>query len=298
MTRAKSLTLGVVAVLLGALLMLWRAHERTRRHGWYALQELRATSDEGYLYILLQTDGRGGEPDWSDVAYRIAIDTYDPDRGERSLPAPFGADTPTGVEFLVHLGGPDASRVQVVEGYNPYPRAGRTDEGGRLESPSKPAGGRFVVLDFEANRERFARDGRRFPAHHRDRGTLRFLRPGEDAKTVLQADVAVGADGAIEIRLPWALLNVADPSSHRVLHGRMNPEGSETVATEGFRIYAYSFRTDGERHPLVDRLPAPGSPAALYQWPAWDEPKFRMEPKEGARAVAAAMKELADVAQR
>lgn len=256
------------------------------------MKELRVTSDEGYVYVLLQTEGKGA-PDWNRVLYRIAIDTYDPKRGERELPRPFVAGVATGAEFLVDIQGPGRSSISVTPSYNPYP-GGTFNEGRPVASPSKPSG-TFEALVLESNRERFGRDGRRFPREMVERGALRFVRPGEDSRRTLQADVAVGTDGAIELRLPWALLNVSDPSTHRVLDGVARSEDSETTETDGFRFYAYSFDARRPDDPPRDQLPGRWRNAPPYRWPAWDEPRYRLELKESASVIAETAKELTDV---
>jgi len=281
----------MAALILAALFLLARRETST---GWLALKQIRATSDEGFLYLLIETEGHGGAPDWKRIRYRIAIDTYDPKRGERMLPKPFSAEIATGAEFLIDLGGPEDSSMRVTPSYDPYPLKGRTEEGGWIVSPPRSAG-RFVPMTFEANRERFARDGRRFPPRYLDRGKLAFVSGPADLRNP-HATVAAGENGAIEIRIPWPLLNVSDPSSLRVLSGEMRPEGSETVETDGFRIYAYSFDAKRREHPLADRLPAAGQRAPLYTWKGWEEPKYRLELKESARAIGGTMKQLTEVA--
>lgn len=285
--RGWMIALGLMAVLMGALFVV---SDRTRASGWHSLQSIRATSDEGYLYLLLQTDGRKGQPDWNDVVYRIAIDTYDPDRGERRLPKPFEAEIMSGAEFLVELAGPKRSSLRVTPSYNPYPLKGRAEEGAWIVSPPRSSG-QFVPLTFEANRERFGRDGRRYPPAYRDRGTLLFLRDGDRAVATAITDVAVGNEGAIEIRIPWSLLNIADPAAHRVLHGESRVSDSETLETDGFRFYAYSFSRARGKDPL-DQLPEPGHRARLYRWRGWTQPTYRLELKEGVSTIAATMQSL------
>lgn len=283
------IVLVVLVIVATASALAWR---RERATGWLELKELRAAADAGYVYVLLQTGGTDA-PDWTRVHYRIAIDTYDAKRGERRLPEPYAADIPTGAEFLIELGGPDHSAVLVTPSYDPYPLRGESVEGRAIASPETPSG-RFAKMELRVNRPRFARDGRRFDPVIVERGRLRFLRSGEEARVIAQADVAAGAEGAIEIRIPWALLGVSDPSSHRVLHGTSRAEDSETVQTKGFRMYAYSFDRSRVGDPLADQLPDGWANGPLFTWPGWEEPQYRLEPKQGASAIARTMKELAD----
>ena len=238
--------------------------------GWSDLRELRATSDEGYVYVLIRTEGGPSGPDWTTTSFRLAIDTYDPKRGVTRLPAPGAATIASGAEFLVSLGGPDGSSVTVVAPYEPY---GVIDSGPVASPPAARGAAPFVPLSFESNRERIGRDGTRYPAITIDRGSLRYgsLDPQAPAFDT-RSDVAVGlASGTIELRLPWTLLNVTDPSSRRVLHQVMAHEPPlDTVATDGFRIYAFAVDPSRPKRAPLSRLPAAGSPSPLFTWTAWD----------------------------
>jgi hypothetical protein len=167
----------------------------------------------------------------------------------------------------------------------PYDRETRRDSG-PFASPEQP-GGSWVPMMFEANRERFGRDGTRFPAIRVDRGTLRFgsLDPASP-KFDTRADVAVGeTSGAIEIRIPWGLLNVTDPSSRRVLHQPAKHDAPfDTTATDGFRVYAYATETPGGRPAETLRH--------AYAWQPWEQPRYVRELKHGVGALREAMESV------
>lgn len=268
------------------------AKGKAKHRGWGRLREVRVTSDAGYLYLLLRTEG-GPEPPalGETVDYRIAIDTYDPARGETALPPPGAATIATGAEFLVDLAGPGNSFVTVTAPYEPYAHV----DSGPLASPEGGAGS-FVHLTFEANRERIGRDGTRYPAVTIDRGALRYgsLDP-EAGDADSRTDVAVGAAaGTIEMRLPWGLLNVADPSSRRVLsQDEEHGPPLDTAKTPGFRIYAFAVDPRTPEKPPVSSLPAAGTEAPLYAWNTWETPRYRTEPKWGLSAIRAAMHGIA-----
>jgi hypothetical protein len=262
--------------------------------GWAALKELRTTSDEGYLYVLMRTDGGPAGPDWATTSFRLAIDTYDPARGATQLASPGAATIATGAEFLVDLSGPGSSAVTVAAPYEPY---GAID-GGPIASPPVGTGPvAFVPLTFESNRERIGRDGTRYPAVIVNRGTLRYgsldpQSPDFDTRT----DVAIGAaSGTIELRLPWALLNVTDPSGRRVLHQEtVHEQPLDTVATEGFRIYAFAIDPSRPSRAPSSRIPSAGVTPPIYAWAPWETPTYRMEPKAGTAAIQSALRALPD----
>jgi hypothetical protein len=240
--------------------------------GWSGLTEIKATYDAGWLYVLLQTAGTGA-PDWKRLAISLGIDTYDAERGERQLPAPADCNVPTGVEFAVTLRGPDASGLLVTPPYRPrHPAESGTAV--LLYSPERPTGG-FVSPSLETNRERYTRAGERIPAQRVLPGVLRFgsLDP-QAADFDTRTDVAVGTGGAIELRLPWALLNFADPSTAAVLHSTAPAATFGTVKTEGIRLYACA-RERGSPTGLQSLQAAP------LRIEPWAQPAHEFEAKAG-----------------
>ena len=266
--------------------------------GWGDLRALRVTSDEGYLHLLLETGGAGHELDWSGAGFRLAFDTYDPKRGEERLPGPAPVGVASRVEFILDLMGPGKSFVRVTPPYEPHDAERRPQP---LASPRNPTG-RFVPLYLTTNRERFGRDGRLFEAQRIDRGELRFgsldtSAPDHDSR----ADVAVGlSDGVIEIRLPWGMLNVSDPSSRQVLHNdkRHHVKQSSSVTTPGFRIYAFAFDPSTPGAAPVEQMPPSGEVAPMYTWSTWENPQYRFELKEGADLIGRTMNEIPDRVER
>ena len=271
------------------------AHADAATDGWLHLRGLRAKHDAGYLYVLLETDGRG-PVDWSQTAYTVGLDTYAPERGERILPPPAACPTATGVEFAAVLRGPGDSTLLVTPPYRlRHPAAsGRIDE---LASPLAPTG-RFEALELLTNRERFTRDGTRIPARHVEPGRLRFGSLDPDAPDFdTRSDVVVGtADGIIELRLPWGLLNFADPSTGRVLHQLEAGPELGTAITTSLRLYACAQDpTDATR---ASRLPAAGKEPAPFFLNPWTEPGYQLEPKHGIELVVEAFEALPDVVVR
>jgi len=109
-----------------------------------------------------------------------------------------------------------------------------------------------------------------------DRG---LLRPGPPPDGLWEWDVD---SGVIEVRIPWTLLNVTDPSQRRVLADRgdvADPcSGSGHVefgtrSVDDFRLVA-AVRTGPAEW---QSLPASGSAAdvAAFTWPTWEQPTWR-----------------------
>jgi hypothetical protein len=131
--------------------------------------------------------------------------------------------------------------------------------GARVSHTSRS--GAWDSMWVTSNRWRIARDGRTFPAAGSDRGRLRF---GTEASSTL-SDWYVDRDAQlVEVRLPWGLLNVTDPSSHRVLTGISTRGSFATDTTDGFRFGVAVLRQGVEQNHLA--------PGLTYRWPGWEEP--------------------------
>lgn len=250
---------------------------------WLDLESLRVDSDEGHLYLFIETAATAGiEPEWETTSFVIGIDTYDAERGARFFPS-LDHRIGSGVEFMIRIDSDRDGEVLVVQGYDPY------DGENPIVSPrdERPD---FVPMNLVTNRTRFTRAGRQIPEISVARGKLRASSE-ETPESGPRADFAVGAEG-IEIRLPWALLHVSDPSSRRVLHSE--EPGREEIGsamTHGFRIYVVSVDDEDE---VADAIPRSGRQAPLYRWETWETASYEMIPKKGLPLIEEAMKAIPD----
>ncbi|MGH7568628.1 MAG: hypothetical protein ACREL9_06610, partial [Gemmatimonadales bacterium] len=244
---------------------------------------LRVGSDEAYLYLALES-----RLAFDSVRYIVGIDTYRADRGAFRLPGVSGRPA-AGVEFSLLLNDTADAQLLVSATYNPYlgPRPGMrpTDldafYNSRTTADARPRNGDYDSLFVTTNRFRVARDGRLFPARGVNRGRLRH---GRAAQSSL-ADWYVDADAnLVEVRLPWGLLNVTDPSSRAVLARVRDPGPFVTAVTDGFRFEVVALARSGSHGTVVTRLPA----GRRYTWAAWEAPVFH----ERLKPAYYAMKEL------
>ncbi|MGH7537104.1 MAG: hypothetical protein ACREMF_00595, partial [Gemmatimonadales bacterium] len=245
---------------------------------------LRVGSDEAYLYLALEVAYGRVAPD--SVRYLVGIDTYRTNRGEVRLPG-VSNRLSTGIEFYLDLGDSAGGRMFVARSYSPYlvPRAGMGPTGldpfynARCTVESRSESGQFDSLYVTTNRFRVGRNGRTFPALGVDRGRLRY---GRQATSSLSDWFVDRAAGLVEVRLPWGLLNVTDPSSRTVLTAVREGGVTVTGPTDGFRfIVAALARGD-------DRLVANMAAASTYTWPTWEQPSWH----ERLKPAYAAMRDL------
>ncbi len=257
----------------------WRALERVQAGGGWA-KALRAGSDEGYLYLAIEIPE--GPVGWDSLGILLAIDTYLPGAGQLTLPGA-RVRSEVGFEFLLTLRGPDDAALRILPAYNPYVGeaaiVGGDDFGQFYRRPATigvEIDGRFDPMFVITNRARFGRDGTFFPAQGYDRGVLKFGTAAGSSLADWYVDLQAGL---IEIRLPWGLLNVTDPSSRTVLFDRgAQLEGDfGTAVTDGFRMGVAVYDRRNPKVPLAT-LPAAvngrwrSTDFTTWTWPAWEVP--------------------------
>ncbi|MDB2250561.1 hypothetical protein PM033_02060 [Halorubrum ezzemoulense] len=260
------------------------------------LTGLRVTSDAAYLSVRIEADALGGGVDWDATNYLLAIGLTD--RGERALPHGLGAAAPA--DFVVRLGGPDASRVTVRPRYDAFAYEYGAEAGLDLDRYREPDPGVFSPLRLVINRGyTVPKTGERVPFESVETGRLRYGNgnPDSDRYDSL-ADVHVSpSNDAIEVRLPWQLLNVADPSRRRRL-GDFWSEGLDDYETfEAIDVAAASYvpvDADGTAAELdaetnlthaVPDVPDGSLRSLRFEPPTWDRPAYTERLKESGRIV-------------
>lgn len=259
------------------------------------MRSLRIASDAAYVYLRLDV----GTIDWKLARYLIGIDTYRRDLGDSRLPYTL-TPSPIGMEFVIDLNGPQGSHLLIDVAYN-LNRAIRIP-GSRppavqrvYNSPFRTlpnSDGRYDTLVVTPNRRRFGRDGTVYPSISYDRNLLRFATQTE---TTLADWFADSATGIIEVRIPWGMLHVLDPSSRNVLYGDARTGEIDGVETDGFRFVVQSYNPANPA--AAGGLMPRGTGAAktfanvkTWAWPKWQEPLWHAEVKP----LFAAMKKTFD----
>jgi hypothetical protein len=281
---------------LGERLAAWR-----QRPAIYEAPDgvrLRGAADEAHLWLLVE-GGRAA----SAAELMIGFDLTDRELGSFRWPGGVGERLPVGIDFVLTHDAAGA-RLLAAPGYNPFrlndvPR-GRTGRQvvqrienappgfftGRTASshnrPLVPRGsedGVFEALRLVVNVPRVGRDSTDFAGMGYDRGILREG-PAPDGNWELHA-----GENVFEVRIPWALLNVSDPSQRRVLRDRVATGEFGTQTIDGIRLLLALRGSDGEWRSL------PGGGAdqvGIFSWETWDEPRWRAR----TRPVYHAMRDL------
>ncbi len=268
----------------------WRRLPVVARGGGQ-LTALHVGADGAYVYLAVEVNGqrstvysqRPTVDRRPSTAFQIAIDTWRDSVGQHRLPHS-QVRSALGYEFLVSLPSPDSGEIRVLPEYNRYssiadPRSG--DDLGRFYhrpiSVVNREDGRFDSMFVVTNRARFGRDGTFYPAQGVNRGRLKF---GRAATSTLADWYLDRAASLLQIRIPWDLLNVSDPSSRTLLYERNATGGFGTVTAGEFHflVTAYDQRT-GTHEQLG---PSPG-----WRWSGWSEPAWFARPKPAYDSLTA-----------
>jgi hypothetical protein len=243
------------------------------------LRRVRAGADEAFAYLVVELPA--GRFPWNAQGIQIAIDTYQPLVGQHRLPRT-QVRSEIGFEFLIDLTDPQSGRMLVTPDYNRHasrldPATG-DDQGRFYQRPvitRNRDDGQFDSLFVITNRARFGRDGTFFSARGYDRG--RLLYATEAASTLADWYLDENA-GLLELRIPWDLLNVTDPST-RTLLSDPNTEGDfGTVTAQDFHVGVLLYRK-ASKPTVVGALPAlekgswPVRAFTGWRWPGWTEPR-------------------------
>jgi len=247
------------------------------------LRSLQVAQDEAFVYLRLDV----ARIDWARAHYQIGIDTYRRDLGDTRMPNT-GSLVPIGLEFVVHLAGPAASQVLVDHPYNLYrpvripgsrPPATQYIYNIPLRTIANNAG-QWDSLVVVTNRRRIGRDGRIYPAISYNRNRLLHSRQSENSLADWFADTTTGV---IEVRLPWGMIQLVDPSSRTVLHGNPITMKVASAETDGFRFVVESY-DPSKPQSGADVLPRGTGTSRFaelptWTWATWKVPRWHAETK-------------------
>ena len=259
-------------------------------------RRMRMRADESYYYIAI--DLPPGGIDWSSKGIQIALDTYLPRIGQHRLPGT-NIQSEIGFEFLIDLRSPESANVFVVPEYNRHARIDSVTGDDRGLFSRRPVitrnrkDGRFEHLHVITNRARFGRDGTFFPAQGYDRGRLRFGTETESTNSDWYLDTQAGL---LQVRIPWDLLNVTDPSTRTLLFDKRTHGSFGTVTAVDWHagVLVYAKGAEPKVHAALPEIVKGvwrADSFTPWRWNGWTEPRHhrRLKPVfDSLRALWAA----------
>jgi hypothetical protein len=199
-----------------------------------------------------------------------------------------GTSAPVGLEFVLDLGGPRDSELLVDHPYNPYSAIVIPGSKPQATQYVYNAAVRVVANDLGQwdsvvvvpNRRRIGRDGKIYPAISYNRNRLLHARESDNS---LADWFANPASGVIEVRIPWGMLQVVDPSTRSVLFSNTKDGYVSGATTDGFRFVVESYDPSKPRSG-GDTLPRGAGGVGFadiptWTWPTWQTPEWHAEVK-------------------
>lgn len=259
------------------------------------LRAVYAMNDFAYLYLRL--DLQGGAPlDWKNRSYWIALNTLPGESGSRTLPdIPVRLDS--GANFLIELDGPTSGRILITDNYNPNHRVAVRGRPGVTRMARKRGletslvnSDPFQDIVTEVNQARYARDGTEFPPLDYDSSPLPYgtadpSSPDFMSRSLWHADAA---NNMIELRIPWGMLLMMDPSLRSAFAGTDPKRCTSFIGTwyplskttPGISVAAFALTRDSSGRLVVTSSLPPlrgnqfASPTPLYTWKDWNQVQY------------------------
>ncbi|SHH14322.1 hypothetical protein SAMN02745221_01784 [Thermosyntropha lipolytica DSM 11003] len=239
------------------------------------IKKIEISSDVSYLYLDIEYDKN---VDINSKEIIIGIDTYDRNRGDFKYDPKLDIKAPSGMEFIIKLN-KNSAKLLAHPDYN---------IGNFKFSSKKTDNGIFEEIRPIINKSRITMDGKIIPEIRQDGSTLRYGDFSDSSQNYY-------IDDKIHIRIPWARLNVTDPSSHRVLDDARKfnsfPARDEfkTVVTEGFVISGVVL-SNGK---IEDVFPGKQNiDLKIFKWKGWEDPVYKERLKKSYEIIKKYFQEL------
>jgi hypothetical protein len=225
-------------------------------------------SDISYLYIDIELSE---DADAQESRLIIGLDTYDRKRGELFYLEEKTYAAPSGMEFQIEIEGSTSGRILVIPPYN-------SSSYSFSSYPDLQQSGDFEQMVKLINKKRMLLDGTVIPAKYESSSLLSYGDfTGSEHHWFIE-------DQMIHIRIPWGRINVADPSSARVLDDSRTYYSDplrdviDTSVTEGIAVSLLLL--DGQER-RIDWLPKSGAAEDLMiELEGWNYPVYQQRLKE------------------
>ena len=219
--------------------------------GWPA-RRATARVDESYVHLRI---GLGDSPPG---AVTLGFDVLP---GVSGAPAPGSGDSQADAAFTLDLVA-KTGQAYLRDHLDPMPLDYRVPASARGPAPSG-----WTPFELIVNRDlRIPSTGKLLPAEIQNAGALRYGDPEEDSRALWRRD---GDD--LVVRVPWALLGYADPSSHQVALPRITGSGVATLTTRISPGIGLTVSASGTDQFVGD-----------VTWVNWNRPFYVERLKQGA----------------
>ncbi|WZL72715.1 hypothetical protein QBE52_16870 [Clostridiaceae bacterium 35-E11] len=262
------------------------------------IKNLYVTSDARYLYLRIDYKTFKNKIDWNKMNTLILLDTKK-DQGIQNIPFNTNLQIEDGIDFIVQLKGEKDSRIWIDSYYDTfyYHYGHILSMVPKVPYASQKNNGKVHPIRLTLNKAlRIPDQDLLLPFESYETGILK-MGIGDPSSPMYDslADFYVNEkNNCIEVRIPWMLLNVKDPSTREVM-GDFWKEGlSASEVIEGISIGVVSYKPDAQGNAIdtafsiniTDALPKPKGNRInkedlnLYQWEIWEIPQYHERLKQ------------------
>ncbi|MHC3381422.1 hypothetical protein [Haloarcula sp. H-GB5] len=257
------------------------------------LEELRISHSLEGLEMRVMLGDVADPMDWSRVNIILTVGL----RGQET-PLPLNTGATAAADFVVHLCGPATSRLLVQSSFDAFAREFGSQAGVPVQEYRDGTAG-FVPVREPINRGyTVPATGDVVPFEAVETGQLTYANgdpSSPDYNSLTDVHVSP-ADRTVEVRLPWVLLNIADPSTKQRIASDWS-DGLETTSFDTITASAATYRptTDGQQARaidgttnLIDALPGRNGTTvdtATYSWEQWNQPSYTERLKQSYDAL-------------
>ncbi|MCD5325876.1 MULTISPECIES: hypothetical protein [Pontibacillus] len=227
------------------------------------IQSIAADHDERYLYLRLEMSESF---QFEDQSLNVAFDTIQ-NQGIKSIAD--GLETDEGIDFLLKMDGKDKAELLVDSYYDPfYYQYGDTLS--MIEKQpyaSEKNNGNFHPIRLALNQQlTVPSTGEVIPFSSYETGKLQHGNADPESEDYnALTDYSIGEKGkVIEVRIPWLLLNIKDPSQKEQMADLWKEGLKGSQSFKDISLKAFTEDNDTVRS-STDFL--------SYSWKNWNEPK-------------------------
>jgi hypothetical protein len=243
------------------------------------INKVRISSDNGYLYFLLSFSN---PVNFANQSFYLLLDTVG-EQGQNTIHLSKDTllQTNLGVDFIINLSGEENSSIMVDSYYDTYyyTYAHMLNMVKKESYVNQKNNGVFHPIRLALTKELIIPSTKTVvPFEGYETGILKFGNGNPEYETFNSlTDVSISDNKKIiEMRIPWQLVNVKDPSLKEVMGDIWKYGLSKSETIEGIRV-ATAATKQGK---LVQTIPRQSNnllqqkDAFLYSWSEWEQPLY------------------------
>ncbi|RLQ96141.1 type 1 periplasmic-binding domain-containing protein [Falsibacillus albus] len=261
-----------------------------------SLKKMYVSSDDAYLYLRVDYSRKLNLQ--QDHTY-VLLDTIQ-NQGQKAIPIEGGKkiNTDFGIDFLVEINGKKNTRVFVDSYYDPfeYQYGHLLHMIPPMPTASQKNNGVFNPIRYALNKPfTIPSTGKSYGFQSYETGKLLFGTANPDDKNFNSlTDISVSDDKkSIELRIPWMLLNMKDPSQKEILGDlwKSGLEGKDVINGIKLAVVETNGGSVSSEFPQQKNDLISGADASVYTWNNWEEPQYHERLKQSYEILQDAYKQ-------